>query len=485
LPPTNGVTAYGDPMAQDLAAGFWEAHARRIGKKGGRMTDVAAIVLAAGKGTRMQSHLPKVLHRIGGRSLLGHVLAHLQPLDCARIVIVTAPDMAEVAAEAAPHAIAWQAQQLGTGHAVRMAESVLGQGPARDVLVVYGDTPFVSSATLRQLIEKRRGPDNPAVAVLGMRPADPAGYGRLVLGADGGLVRIVEHKDATAEERAIGLCNSGVMAIDGALVWKLLAGIGNDNAKGEFYLTDIVDAARGMGRAVAFTEAPAAELIGINTRAELAAAESVFQSKMRAAAMAGGATLIDPSSVYFSADTALGRDVVIGPHVWFGPGVVVADGVVIRAFSHLEGAHIAKDAVVGPFARLRPGARIGEGAHVGNFVEIKNASLGGGAKANHLAYLGDADIGAKANIGAGTITCNYDGFEKARTIIGAGAFIGSNSALVAPLEIGAGAIVGAGSVLTANVAADSLAIARVPQVEKPGWAARFRAIKAGLTGKRQ
>ncbi|MGH6890633.1 MAG: bifunctional UDP-N-acetylglucosamine diphosphorylase/glucosamine-1-phosphate N-acetyltransferase GlmU, partial [Dongiaceae bacterium] len=348
-------------------------------------------------------------------------------------------------------------------------------GFSGDILVVYGDTPFVATSTLQRMLDRRREPDNPAAVVLGMRPADPTGYGRLILGADGNLDRIVEHRDATEAERTIGLANSGVMAIDGTAIWGLIDRLDNRNAKGEFYLTDIVGHARADGRRCAVVEAPVEELLGVNSRAELAAAETLYQAHRRLAAMENGATLTDPASVFFAADTKIGRDVVIGPNVQFGLGVEIADDVEIRAFCHIAGARIESGAIVGPFARLRPGSVIGAGARVGNFVELKEAELGAGAKVNHLAYLGDATIGAKANIGAGTITCNYDGFTKARTTIGAKAFIGSDTALVAPVTVGEGAIVAAGSVITRDVPADALALARERQTEKPGWAARFRA----------
>src|SRR5215472_3657558 len=436
----------------------------------------AAIILAAGKGTRMKSHLPKVLHPIAGRPMIGHVLASLAPLGCAPIVVVVGPGMEAVSKAVAPNRTALQAEQLGTGHAALAAKAALGQREG-DVLVLYGDTPFISTETFEALLARRRAEDRPAAVVLGMRPDDPTGYGRLLVDGKGRLEAIVEHRDATAEQRRIGLCNSGVMAADGALIWDLLGQVGNDNAKGEYYLTDIVALARRRGCVAAAVEAPAEELIGINSRAELAAAEALLQDKLRARAMEGGATLIDPASVWFSFDTRLGRDVVIGPHVVFGPGVEVADGVDIRSFSHIEGARIETGAVIGPFARLRPGSVIGAKAHVGNFVETKNATLAAGAKANHLTYLGDARVGEGTNIGAGTITCNYDGFGKYQTVIGAGAFIGSNSALVAPVTVGDGAIVAAGSVITQDVAADALAVGRGRQVEKSGWARLFREKK--------
>jgi bifunctional UDP-N-acetylglucosamine pyrophosphorylase / glucosamine-1-phosphate N-acetyltransferase len=436
----------------------------------------AAILLAAGKGTRMKSRLPKVMHKIAGRTMIGHVLDRLAPLGLSRAVVVVAPGMDDVAAEVAPHPTAIQAEQLGTGHAVGCGKAAL-RDFAGDVLVIYGDTPFVSTETLRRLLERRRQADNPAIVVLGMRPADPSGYGRLVQGADGGLDRIVEHKDATEAERAIGLCNSGVMAMDGAVLWDLIDTLDNKNAKGEYYLTDCIAHARGAGRRCAIVEAPVEELLGVNSRVELAAAEALFQDAMRRKAMEEGATLTDPGSVFFAADTKIGQDVVIGPNVQFGPGVEIADEVEIRAFCHIEGARIERGAIVGPFARVRPGSVIGERAHVGNFVELKKTQLGAGAKANHLTYLGDAKVGPKANIGAGTITCNYDGFNKTRTIIGAGAFIGSDTSLVAPVTVGDGAIIAAGSVITRDVPADALAIARGAQVDKPGWAKNFRAMQ--------
>jgi len=312
------------------------------------------------------------------------------------------------------------------------------------------------------------------VVVLGMRPADPGAYGRLILDERGGLAKIVEYLDASAEERAVTLCNAGLMAFDGARMTDLVGRIGNDNAKGEYYLTDVVQIARAQGLPCAVVEGSDAEVIGVNSRAELAEVEAILQRRLRKAAMDGGATLTAPDTVFFSFDTRLGRDIVIGPHVVFGPGVTVADGVEIKSFCHLEKVTVGAGATLGPYARLRPGAEIGEGAHIGNFVEIKNATIEPGAKVNHLTYIGDARVGAKANIGAGTITCNYDGFGKYRTDIGAGAFIGSNTSLVAPVTVGDGAIVGAGSVITGNVAADALAVARGRQQAYPGWAAAFR-----------
>ncbi|HTO83524.1 MAG TPA: bifunctional UDP-N-acetylglucosamine diphosphorylase/glucosamine-1-phosphate N-acetyltransferase GlmU [Methylomirabilota bacterium] len=436
----------------------------------------AAVVLAAGKGVRMRTSLPKVMHPLAGRPLINHVLANLAPVGCDPVVVVIGPGQESVAKAVAPHRTVVQSQPLGTGHAVLAARAALADF-AGDVLVVYGDCPFITSATIGRLLARRRQPDDPAAVVLGMRPSDPAEYGRLIVGAQGGLEAIVEFRDATPEQRAIKLVNSGVMAIDGRRLFGLLDRVGNANAKGEYYLTDIVGLARKDGAACAVVEAPAIELLGINSRAELASAEAILQDHLRLRAMANGATLRDPRTVYFSYDTRLGSDVVVGPSVVFGPGVTVEDGVEIKAFSHIEGARIARGAVIGPFARLRPGTVIGEKAHIGNFVEAKNATVGPGAKANHLTYLGDAVVGAAANVGAGTITANYDGFDKYRTEIGARASIGSNTVLVAPVQVGEGAIVAAGSVVTTKVSPDALVVARGRQTEKPGWAAKFREMK--------
>ncbi|HEY8351912.1 MAG TPA: bifunctional UDP-N-acetylglucosamine diphosphorylase/glucosamine-1-phosphate N-acetyltransferase GlmU [Sphingomonadales bacterium] len=440
---------------------------------------IAAVILAAGKGTRMKSRLHKVLHAVGGRAMLDHVLASLADLDPERQVVIVGSEREQVERALAGRAmIAVQEPQEGTGHAVAQAEAAL-KGFAGDILILYGDVPLIPADTLRRLVEARRAPGRdgkiPAIAVLGFRPADAAAYGRLKMGADGWLDSIVEFKDASAEERAITLCNSGVMAVDGALLFDLLRAVTNDNAKGEYYLTDIVAIARARGHVTAVIETHEDEVIGVNSRAELAAAEAIFQRRMRDKAMAEGATLIAPETVYFSHDTKLGRDVIVEPHVVFGPGVEIGDDVVIHAFSHIEGAKIASGAEIGPFARLRPGADLRAKAKVGNFVEVKKSILHEGAKVNHLTYIGDADVGAKANVGAGTITCNYDGFNKSRTVIGDGAFIGSNSSLVAPVRIGDGAIVGAGSVITRDVAPDALAVVRADQREIAGWAAKFRA----------
>ncbi|WP_267348902.1 bifunctional UDP-N-acetylglucosamine diphosphorylase/glucosamine-1-phosphate N-acetyltransferase GlmU [Sphingomonas sp. GM_Shp_2] len=435
---------------------------------------VAAIILAAGKGTRMKSDLHKVLHPIAGQSMLLHLLDAAGTLSPERTVVVTGAGREQVEAAVAPLGVstALQAEQLGTGHAVAQAEDALA-GFDGDVLILYGDVPLVRAETMRAMLERLNAADAPAVVVLGFRPANPGAYGRLIV-AEGGdrLEKIVEYKDASDAERAVTLCNTGLMAARSADLFALLGRLGNDNAAGEYYLTDVVE----MSGSAAVIEADAGEVTGVNSRGELAAVEALWQQARRARAMAEGATLIAPETVWFAHDTVIGRDVTIEPNVVFGPGVTVADGVTIHGFCHLEGATIGPKAEVGPYARLRPGAVLEDGAKIGNFVEMKKAVLGRGAKANHLTYLGDAEVGAGANIGAGTITCNYDGYLKYRTVIGEGAFVGSNSALVAPVTIGAGAIVAAGSVLTADVEADALALVRPTRVTKPGWAARFREI---------
>jgi bifunctional UDP-N-acetylglucosamine pyrophosphorylase/glucosamine-1-phosphate N-acetyltransferase len=437
------------------------------------MTDrpLAVVVLAAGKGTRMRSALPKVLHKVAGRSMIGHVVAGAEALGADRVVVVVGPGMEMVAEAVKPHKIAIQSAQNGTADAVKAAREALA-GFAGDVLILYGDCPLIGTETLMRMRQERR---DEAVTVLGMRVPAPSSYGRLVVGADGTLERIVEALDANDTERAIDLCNTGIMLIDGTQMFALLDSIGNDNAKNEYYLTDIVAAARKAGRSCRAVEAPAEDALGVNSRAELAVAEEVMQGRLRAKAMEEGATLIDPKSVWFSYDTKLGRDVTVEPNVVFGPGVTIGDGVEIRAFCHIENATIETGAVIGPYSRLRPGASIGEAAHIGNFVEVKNARIDKGAKANHLTYIGDADVGAGANIGAGTITCNYDGFNKERTVIGAGAFIGSDTTLVAPVKVGAGAFTAAGSTVTYDVPDDALAVARGRQAVKTGWAAEFRA----------
>ena len=442
-----------------------------------------AIVLAAGEGTRMKSDRPKVLHAVGGRSLLAHVLAAVAGSGATRAAVVVGPGREDVAAEARavlPEAEVFvQAERLGTAHAVLAARPALARGGFDDLVVAFADTPLVEAATFARL----RAPlaQGAAVAVLGFEARDPAGYGRLLTDGDR-LVAIREHRDASEAERAVSFCNAGLMALRGDLALDLLGRVGNRNAKGEYYLTDVVEIANTAGHRVAAVSAPEAEVQGINDRAQLAAAEADLQERLRRRAMEEGATLVAPQTVFLSADTRLGRDVLVEPHVVFGPGVVVEDGAVIHAFSHLEGARVGPGASVGPFARLRPGAVLGARARVGNYVEVKNAELGAGAKANHLAYLGDATIGEGSNIGAGTITCNYDGFAKHRTTIGKGAFVGTNSSLVAPVTIGEGAYVGSGSVITRNVPADALAVARGRQEVREGWAAAFRARAKGNKG---
>ncbi|PWC91839.1 bifunctional UDP-N-acetylglucosamine diphosphorylase/glucosamine-1-phosphate N-acetyltransferase GlmU [Azospirillum sp. TSO5] len=444
---------------------------------------LACVILAAGKGTRMKSDLPKVLHRVAGRPMVGHVLAAVKTLDPDHVVVVVGPGMDSVAAAVAPYPTAVQHEQRGTADAVRAAFGLL-EGFTGDVIVLYGDTPLVTPDTLRALVQARRQASDPAVVVLGMRPDDPGAYGRLILNARGGLEKIVEYLDASEEERAVTLCNAGLMAFDGARMFDLIGSVGNDNAKSEYYLTDVVQIARCAGMACAVVEAAPAEVVGVNSRAELAEVEKLLQRRLRKAAMDNGATLIDPDSTFLSVDTRLGRDVVVGPGCFFGAGVTVGDRVEIKPYCHLEGVRIDSGAVIGPYARLRPGAEIGPDVHIGNFVEVKNAVIEAGAKANHLTYIGDARVGAKANIGAGTITCNYDGFTKSRTDIGAGAFIGSNSALVAPVVIGDGAIVGAGSVVTMAVEADALVVARGSQKLYAGWAQRFRERKQNEKAKK-
>ena len=422
----------------------------------------------------MRSALPKVLHAIGHKSLVGHVLTAAMQAGGAQIAVVVGPGRDDVAKEAktvAPQARVFeQRERLGTAHAVLAAREALAAG-ADDILVMFADTPLVRPQTLARLRAAIAG--GAAVTALGFRPKDPSGYGRLVMKGDE-LVAIVEDKDATGDERKIGLCNGGLMALAGASALKILERIGNDNAKREYYLTDAVAIARDMGLAATVIETDEDDVRGINTKAQLAEAEAVLQQRLRAAAMEAGVTMIAPETVFLSADTAFGKDVTIEPNVVFGPGVTVEDGATIRSFSHLEGAHVGKSARVGPFARLRPGAKLGVEVHIGNFVEVKAATFEDGAKANHLAYIGDARVGAKANIGAGTITCNYDGVNKHLTDIGAGAFIGTNSSLVAPVKIGDGAYVGSGSVVTKDVPADALAIGRGQQVNKEGGAARLK-----------
>ncbi|MCB2072310.1 MAG: bifunctional UDP-N-acetylglucosamine diphosphorylase/glucosamine-1-phosphate N-acetyltransferase GlmU [Novosphingobium sp.] len=434
---------------------------------------LAIVVLAAGKGTRMKSDLHKVLHPIAGRPMLEHLLASAGELAPDRQVVVVGQGREQLEAALGDRAtIAVQEPQHGTGHAVQQAGEALSDFSG-DVLILYGDVPFVRAQTMRAMIERLNGDDSPAVVVLGFEPDDPLQYGR-VIAEDGRIAKMVEHKDASEEERACGLCNSGLMAVRSQELFALLDRVGNDNAQGEYYLTDIVNIANGDGRscAVVVTDDPD-EVAGINSRAELAEAEARWQHRRRRAAMDDGASLVAPETVWFAWDTELGRDVLVEQNVVFGPGVKVADGARIRAFCHIEGATIAGEVEVGPFARLRPGAVLEEKSKVGNFVEMKKSVLGPGAKANHLSYLGDTEVGAGANIGAGTITCNYDGYFKYKTVIGERAFIGSNSALIAPVKIGADAIVAAGSAVSRDVADGELRLVRAEQLVKPGWADQF------------
>jgi bifunctional UDP-N-acetylglucosamine pyrophosphorylase/glucosamine-1-phosphate N-acetyltransferase len=437
---------------------------------------LAAVILAAGKGTRMKSPVPKVLHPVAGRPMIGHVLEAVGALSPQSAVVVLSPGQEAVAAFVQPRPVALQDPPLGTAHAVLAARAAL-EDAAGDILIVYADTPLIGAPTLRRLLDALHYPAEAAICVLTFRPAASAEYGRVVLDATGSVAAVVEYKDADAPTRAIGLCNAGMMAASAKTLWTLLDKVGNANAKGEYYLTDIVALARTAGHRVAAVEAAPEEVMGVNSQAELAAAEAAMQARLRRHWLDAGVTMTAPDTVWLSADTKLAPGVTIEPHVVFGPGVTVEEGAVIHAFSHVAGAAIGRGASVGPFARLRPGAALAEAARIGNFVEVKNARLGEGAKANHLTYLGDAEIGAGANVGAGTITCNYDGFEKAATRIGAGAFIGSNSALVAPVEIGERAIVAAGSVITRDVPADALAVARGRQEERPGWAKSLRERK--------
>jgi bifunctional UDP-N-acetylglucosamine pyrophosphorylase / glucosamine-1-phosphate N-acetyltransferase len=446
-----------------------------------------AIVLAAGEGTRMRSQLPKALHQLGGQSLLAHVVRAASAAGTDNMAVVVGPDHDSVAADARRWGtkvqIFEQRERRGTAHAVLSASKAIERG-ADDILVMFADTPLVRAETLSKLREALA--DGATVAVLAFKPANPHGYGRLLMqGRE--LVAIKEERDATPEERKISLCNGGLMALAGNQALAVLRRIGNANAKGEYYLTDAVAVAREMGLKAAAIETSEDDVRGINNKVQLAEAEAVLQQRLRMAALEAGVTMIAPQTVYLSADTKFGKDVTIEPNVVFGPGVIIEDGATIRSFSHLEGAHVGKGARVGPFARLRPGANLGKDVHIGNFVEVKEAKIEDGAKANHLAYIGDARVGEGANVGAGTITCNYDGVAKHRTEIGRGAFIGSNSALVAPVRVGDGAYVGTGTVVTRDVPAGALALARAKQTVKEGWAKRLRQVKAlgkNLTGKK-
>lgn len=441
------------------------------------MTDIAIIVLAAGKGTRMKSALPKVMHRAAGRSLLGHVLYAARALQPADAVVVVGPGMDDVAAEAVsvfPNARrATQADRLGTAHAVSMARDALSSFRGT-ILILYGDVPLITPESLKSVADLAAN----GMAVLGFEAENPHGYGRLLQDGQGHVVSIREELDASPQERAIRLCNSGIIAISSDLLWNLLPKIGNANAKGEYYLTDLVELASKAGTSCHLAVCTESEVAGVNDRVQLAAIEATLQAGYRRKHMLNGVTLVSPETVFFSADTVIAQDVVIEPHVVFGPGVQIEAGVEILAFSHLEGAHVATAARIGPYARLRPGAEIGPDAHIGNFVEVKKSIIGKGAKANHLTYIGDARVGPKTNIGAGTITCNYDGYEKHLTDIGADVFVGSNTALVAPVKVGDGASIAAGSVITKNVPADALAIGRADMDVREGWAARYKQMKA-------
>lgn len=442
------------------------------------------IVLAAGKGTRMKSALPKVLHKVAGRSMLGHVLNLASQSDAASVAVVVGPGMTNVADEAAaifPGATAFvQHDQRGTADAVLAARPALETNTG-DVIVLYADTPLIRAQTIARIRAKLDEGVN--VAVLGFRAKDPTGYGRLLTDASGTLTAIREEKDASDAERKVDLCNSGVMAFRVPRLADLLGRIGNTNSKAEYYLTDAVEVARTDGLKAAVVECAEDEVLGVNARDQLAEAEAIWQARARKDFMANGVTMISPETVWLSFDTQIANDVSIEPNVFFGPGVTVERGAEIRANCHFEGATIGENTKVGPFARLRPGAKLGKDVHIGNFVEVKKVTMGQGAKANHLAYLGDGTVGAKANVGAGTIFCNYDGFNKSQTEIGEGAFIGSNSSLVAPVKIGAGAYVGSGSVITKNVSDGALALERSSQEERPGWAEKFRIMMARRKGK--
>jgi bifunctional UDP-N-acetylglucosamine pyrophosphorylase / glucosamine-1-phosphate N-acetyltransferase len=436
------------------------------------MTQIAAIILAAGKGTRMKSDTHKVLHPIAGRPMLMHLMANVDALSPAKKVVVVGSGKDQLEAALAGSAeLALQEPQLGTGHAVQMAEGALADFTG-DVLILYGDVPFVPTATMQTMVDRLNAADAPAVVVLAFEPEDPTGYGRVIV-QDGRIVKMVEQKDASDAEKEVKLSNSGLMAVKAKDLFALLARVTDENAQKEYYLTDIVNIANADGRACVAVTTDPYDVAGINSRAQLAEMEGEWQARRRVQAMDDGATLIAPDTVWFAYDTVIGQDVTIGQNVVFGPGVAVADNVRIHAFCHIEGAQIASGCEVGPYARLRPGTVLDEKAKIGNFVETKKAHLGKGAKANHLTYLGDATIGAGANIGAGTITCNYDGYFKYQTVIGEGAFIGSNSALIAPVKIGRDAIVAAGSAVSRDVADGELRLVRAEQLVKPGWADRF------------
>lgn len=445
------------------------------------MSNSAAIVLAAGLGTRMKSNMPKVMHQLAGRPMVNHVIANLQDAGIDEITVVIGPDMPGLEKAVAPHNTAVQVDRLGTGHAVSMAKEALN-GFEGNILIAFGDTPLISPDTFKRMLS---GPEKGDVVVLGFRPADPAVYGRLIVDENGTLQEIVEFKDATEEQRKIDLCNSGVMCVAGSKLFDLLECVTNDNTAGEYYLTDIVALARQDGLVCSVVEGDEDELLGVNSRVELAKAEQLVQDQLRHQAMINGATLMDPVSTHFSFDTVLGKDVIVEPNVFFGPAVKVEDFVTIKAFSHLEDCLVGRGVVMGPYARLRPGADLKDGVKVGNFVEIKKALIEEGAKVNHLSYIGDARVGPGANIGAGTITCNYDGYFKYHTDIGAEAFIGSNTALVAPVRIGDGANIGAGSTISKDVESGDLSLTRAPQKNFVNWATRFREKQAAEKAKQK
>ncbi|MEL6727262.1 MAG: bifunctional UDP-N-acetylglucosamine diphosphorylase/glucosamine-1-phosphate N-acetyltransferase GlmU [Pseudomonadota bacterium] len=435
----------------------------------------AAVILAAGQGTRMRSSLPKVLHQVGGRAMIDWSVALAQAVGCDRVVVVCSPSgqavQDHITRTIGAEAIAIQDPPLGTGHAVRAAQEALSDFEG-ELVVLYGDTPLIPASAVDALFQELE--DGAAIGVLGFEAAEPGAYGRLITTDNGDLDAIVEAKEATPEQLDVAFCNSGVMAAQASAMFGLLSKVTNENAKGEYYLTDIVALAREAGQTCRAVSCDETDVLGVNSRVELAQAEEAFQAKARRAFLMAGVTMTAPETVFFSHDTQIENDVVLEPGVVFAPGVSVKTGARIRAFSHLEGATVAENCEIGPYARLRPGATLEQGVKVGNFVEIKNTRMGEGAKANHLAYLGDGDVGAGANIGAGTIFCNYDGFLKYKTKIGKNAFVGSNSSLVAPVTIGDGAYIGSGSVITKDVEADSLAVARGKQFGKSGWATRFR-----------
>jgi len=447
-------------------------------------TPVAMIILAAGMGTRMKSNLPKVMHQIAGQTMLGHVIHTAKALQPERIVTVIGPSGWEVEQEAKRYGesieCVVQEERLGTAHAVRQARDAL-QGFEGHILVLYGDTPLLSEHVIAQALNVLRGHK---LAVLGMRPESPTGYGRLVLNAQGTLERIVEEKDATPEERQIGLCNSGILAFDASKLWAWLDEVENDNANGEYYLTDLVAIAAGHGERCGVAEGETDQLLGVNDRQELARAEAKMQARLRMRLMQEGVTMVAPETVFLSRDVVFEQDVIIHPHVVIGPGVILGEGAEIKSFSHLEQCKLGRGAVVGPYARLRPGTELEQGARIGNFVEVKNSQIAEGAKINHLSYIGDSAVGAHSNIGAGTITCNYDGYTKSRTVIGEHVFIGSDSCLIAPVSVGDGAVVGAGSVITEDVPQDALAVSRTEQHSLPGKGKQYHESRGGATKRR-